>query len=103
MWGLNAEQIATVIVGFATALTLILGGKKAKDQVRAAPARGEVTEVAGALIDGRAAREIVDAVSGLREALDDNTAAVGDAAQKIVEADRSLHALAIELARSGRR
>ncbi|MGP3722703.1 hypothetical protein [Cereibacter sphaeroides] len=62
-----------------------------------------MAEVAGALIDGRAARKIVDALSDLREALDDDTAAVGDAAQKIAEADRSPHALAIEWARSRRR
>lgn len=103
MWGLSAEQIATVIVGIATALTIILGGKKAKDQVRATPSRPELVEVAGALIDRKTAEELIDAFVDLKSSIDQNTNVLRETGRKLEETDRSVHALVIELARASRR
>lgn len=59
MLGLGHEEIATVIVGAATALTVLLGGRKAKQQIQRQPDGPDgMVEVAGALINGEDARAL---------------------------------------------
>ncbi|RHZ91161.1 hypothetical protein D1114_21050 [Cereibacter sphaeroides] len=117
MLGLGAEEIATVIVGIATALTVLLGGRKAKQARQRVETSDDMVEVAGALINGDDARALSKEfranieekvllrgeIVKLRRAVDANTEACEDVRKAAGEVTDQMKELWVEMVRSGRK
>lgn len=118
MLGMGPEEIATVIVGAATALTVLLGGRKAKQQIQNKPeTQSGMVEVAGALISGEDARALsrefranIDEnvhlrgeIILLRKALHESNELGRALIRSMDDMERAVQGLIVEMARGARK
>jgi hypothetical protein len=105
MFGMTAESIGTVLTGLGFALIALLGGKSIRNKT-ASGARedGQVLELAGAVIDHKQAKQIVEGLAALEarvhaheRALDRNTEACEDMGDIIKRSGEHMSALANRL------
>lgn len=104
MLGLESNDLGLVLVAVIGALTTLMGGQKLRDMSKAAPQPGAITEVAGAIVSDRAAREWIKAAERLADILEkhatclgENTEACRDMADEIAKAAARIGKLATEL------